>query len=473
MLDQVGRYRVKGHLGSGAFATVWLAEDEELASFVAIKVLADNWSHHLDVRARFTQEAQIMRRADSDRLVRVLDLGELPDGRPYLVMTYAAGGTLADRLAAGPMPVDAAVRTAVDIARGVAVLHGVGVIHRDLKPSNVLLAGPSGQQRVLIADLGLAKAIAQASGFTVIAGSPGYMAPEQAILGGGLDVRADVYAVGALAYHMLTGRPPTEVSTVNAVPTAASVRVERPSKVRPGIPASVDDIVLRALRRDPRGRWPSAVAFADALEAAEGARPSPRRRHRLARLVAVATTVVAAGLGAAGSTTAGGSAQPWVRVTDVTHSVSLAVPPFWAKQVRDAGWDPATIGLPTGHVAGLLVGPDLTAWPDPTSGVPGVFAGISGSLREGGPTPTLPDHEGCARQPDRELTVGPLTAKVHRWIHCGGTSISFSEVLLTNPRSEYGVYVQVKQIDEHDYTDDILRALVLTNPRVAAAGRTG
>ena len=102
MLARIGRYRVERRLGAGAFATVWLAEDDVLESWVAIKVLADNWAHHPDVRARFEQEAQILRRADSDRLVRVLDYGELPDGRPYQVMTYAAGGTLAERLAAGP-----------------------------------------------------------------------------------------------------------------------------------------------------------------------------------------------------------------------------------------------------------------------------------------------------------------------------------------------------------------------------------
>jgi serine/threonine protein kinase len=165
--DLIGRYRVRERLGSGAFATVWLATDEALDSLVAVKVLAENWADHADVRTRFTQEAQIMRRADSDRLVRVFDVGELPDGRPYLVMTYAAGGTLADLLAAGPLPVDVAVRTAADIARGVAVLHAAGVIHRDLKPSNILLRTAAHEAlhkapyeaehpHVLIADLGLA-----------------------------------------------------------------------------------------------------------------------------------------------------------------------------------------------------------------------------------------------------------------------------------------------------------------------------
>jgi hypothetical protein len=483
MLDQVGRYRVKRRLGSGAFATVWLAEDDVLASSVAVKVLAENWSHQLDVRARFTQEAQIMRQADSDRLIRVLDIGELPDGRPYLVMTYAAGGTLADRLAAGPIPVEAAVRTAADIARGVAVLHDIGVIHRDLKPSNVLFTGPAPDGRVLIADLGLAKAIAHASGFTVIAGSPGYMAPEQAIPGGGLDVRSDVYAIGALVYHMLTGRPPTLATSVDAVPAAANAPVVRPSRLRRGIPARLDDVVLRALHPRPHRRWPSALALAEALESVvEACRvpgPGPaagRRRRWPARVLAAAVTVVVAAATLAGSVAVPRTAPAWDRVNDVSHSISVAVPAAWAGQLRDAGWNPGAIRLPPGHAPGLLVGPDLDAWPDPTSEVPGVFAGLSSALRAGGPVPALPSHDRCVPQSERELVVGVLTARVRRWSRCGGAAISFSEALLTPKQGEYGIYLQIKQLGETDYTDEILRRLRLSShptPQADAGGLPG
>ncbi|MEV4344890.1 serine/threonine-protein kinase, partial [Actinoplanes sp. NPDC049596] len=251
MPSKIGRYLVERRLGAGAFATVWLAEDEALESWVAIKVLADNWAHHPDVRARFEQEAQILRRADSERLVRVLDIGELDDGRPYLVMTYADGGTLADRLENGPLPVVTSLSIAADIARAVAVLHESGVLHRDLKPSNILFQAVHGDERVLVADLGLAKALAHASGFTVVAGTPGYMAPEQSRPGGGLDVRADVHAIGAMTYQMLTGRTPGKAGPV-------------PSKLRPGLPARVDRVVQRALETDPARRWPSAAALADA-----------------------------------------------------------------------------------------------------------------------------------------------------------------------------------------------------------------
>jgi hypothetical protein len=444
---EIGRYRVRRRLGSGAFATVWLADDDALESSVAIKVLADNWAHHPDVRARFEQEGQILRRADSDRLVRVLDIGELPDGRPYLVMTYASGGTLAERLATGPIPVTTALRIATEIARAVAVLHAVGVLHRDLKPSNVLFHDVGGQERILVADLGLAKAIAHASGFTVVAGSPGYMAPEQATLGAGLDVRADVHAIGVMAYQMLTGRMPH--------PTAPAGTVPAPAKLRSALPAHVDQAVLRALQPDPERRWPSVDAFRTALEAP--ARP-PRRfgaAHRLAAAGAATALTLAIG----GSVASRSTAPGWVRLGDASDAVSLAVPLPWARQVRNEGWDPARVRLPGGHAPGLVVGGDLHTWANPDSGDPGVFIGLfptaAESPRDGQTGPALPVHAGCLRQPDRDVTAPPLAGRVQRWTACAGTPLSYSEVVLRSPQG-YGVYVQIKQTDRLDRTDQIL-----------------
>ncbi|MFL6128381.1 MAG: serine/threonine-protein kinase, partial [Mycobacteriales bacterium] len=248
-----GRYRVERRIGSGSFATVWLARDEVLDAPVAVKVLADNWAHRMDIRERFEEEARILRRADSDRVVRVHDIGELDDGRPYFVMTYADRGTLADRLAAGRLPVPVALRYAADVARGLAVLHEVGVIHRDVNPANVLLrSSRTGVgDRVLIADLGLAKAAARGSGFTLTVGTPGYMAPEQ-VSGTGLSKRTDVYAVGALLSHLLSGAAPEPGEVLPAV----------------GVPGPVDAVLRQALARRPEDRFPSAGALAEALDAA-------------------------------------------------------------------------------------------------------------------------------------------------------------------------------------------------------------
>jgi serine/threonine protein kinase len=235
---------------------VWLAHDEVLDAQVAVKVLAGGLLDDLDVRNRFLEEAKILRRADSERLVRVHDIGELDDGRPYFVMSYADLGTLSERMRKRDLSPAEAMRLATEVAHGVEVINRLGVIHRDLKPSNVLFQSTTdGGERLLIADLGLAKALAHASGaFTLPVGTPGYMSPEQARFGGGLDVRADVYGLGALTYHLVTGR----------APSTAPVLVP-PSAIRPGLPPAVDDIVMRALETDRERRWPSAEAFAAAL----------------------------------------------------------------------------------------------------------------------------------------------------------------------------------------------------------------
>lgn len=252
----VGRYRIERVLGSGAFASVWLGHDDALESQVAIKVLSGSLIDDLDVRNRFLEEARILRRADSERLVRVHDIGELPDSRPYFVMSYADRGTLADRMRERPLPVSEALALAEETAYGVEVINTLGVIHRDLKPSNVLFQStPDGGEKLLIADLGLAKALAHASGaFTLPVGTPGYMSPEQARFGGGLDVRADVYGLGALTYHMLTGRAP------GPAPVKAP-----PSELREGLPPAADQVILRALEVEREKRWPTAEAFAEAL----------------------------------------------------------------------------------------------------------------------------------------------------------------------------------------------------------------
>ena len=203
----VGRYRVVRRLGAGAFATVWLGHDDQLDIAVAIKVLAENWADNADVNRRFVDEAKALRRIRDPRLVQVLDAGTLPDGRGYFVMDYADSGTLAELVKAELSLADA-IAYAVAAADAVQALHHHGLLHRDIKPSNLLRdRDQSGSERLLLADLGMAKSLDDASGLTLTAGTPAYMAPEQA-RGLGLDARADVYGLGALAYALITGRPP-------------------------------------------------------------------------------------------------------------------------------------------------------------------------------------------------------------------------------------------------------------------------
>ncbi|MFK0159977.1 protein kinase [Streptomyces sp. NPDC090493] len=239
---------------------VWLAHDDLLEAPVAVKVMAEKWVHRSDLRERFLDEARLLRQAASDRVVQVHDIGELSDGRPYFVMTYADGGTLSDRLAQGPLTVDHALRFAVQAARGVADLHAAGIVHRDIKPSNILLqTASSGRERLLVADLGLAKSLAHASGLTQGVGSPGYMAPEQVPEDVLVDVdeRADVYGLGALTYELLTGSLP-----------ASAEQLDWPGPPHPQVPAAVRRVTRRALEPERERRWADAAEFADALEAA-------------------------------------------------------------------------------------------------------------------------------------------------------------------------------------------------------------
>lgn len=263
--ERLGRLRRVDRIGAGGFATVWLYHDDELDSPVAVKALADNWAQRQDVCDRFLEEARILRRADSDHVVRVYDIGAV-DGTPYFVMSYADRGTVADLLQPGvPMPADRVVDLMAQAGDGIAVLHRHGVIHRDIKPQNLLLRStPDGGERVLVADLGVAKAMLHASGLTQVVGTPSYMAPEQAN-GVGLDLRADVHALGAVAYHLLTGRLVREGGFSSLMQPELPAA---PSLIADVAPA-YDSVVLRALAVDPDDRWPDVPSFVAGLRWAE------------------------------------------------------------------------------------------------------------------------------------------------------------------------------------------------------------
>ncbi len=126
----IGRYRIGPRLGAGGYAVVWLARDESLDTTIAIKVMAENWAGHSDLRDRFLAEARMLRRAASTRIVQVFDIGELPDGRPYFVMEHADRGTLGDRIARQRLTPVQALRVTAEVARGAAELHRLGIVHR-------------------------------------------------------------------------------------------------------------------------------------------------------------------------------------------------------------------------------------------------------------------------------------------------------------------------------------------------------
>lgn len=447
-VERIGRYRIERPLGTGAFGTVWLAHDDTLEAPVAVKVLADNWSHRLDVRERFLSEARLLRRAASRLVVQVHDIGELPDGRPYFVMEYADGGTVAELLDDGPLPVREALRLTALAARGAAALHEAGIVHRDIKPSNLLLrTGPDGTRQVLLADLGLAKTLAEASGLTLAAGSAGYRPPEQAEPGAGIDARADVYGLGAVGYHLVTGTVP-----------GAPGKVVRPDRLRAGLDPGVRRALMRALRPDRERRWPGAAAFAEELERlVSKPRRRWRRRGRLIGLgVGVAVAAALAALAAAFAPTGHGSAPTVLRVQDATGRVSAEVPVAWSGQLRDSGWDPGTLGLPAGHQPGFGVADHLARWQDLGAEVDGMFAGLVGP----GDVTALVNalaHPGCHYAGARDHTLSGWHGRVRTWTGCpGGGSVVEAGLTPPDGGGEPQVYVQIRQDGE---PSDIRRVL--------------
>ncbi|HZL74123.1 MAG TPA: protein kinase [Propionibacteriaceae bacterium] len=269
-MDSIGRYRLVRRLGAGSFATVWLGHDDDLDVPVAVKVLADNWAGNNDVRNRFLAEARIMRRIHDRRLVQVYDIGTLDDGRPYFVMDYIDGGSMNDLRRQGIQPVRA-LRLCAEACRALDVLHAHDIIHRDVTPGNLLLsrsAGGGGQ--VLIADLGVAKSMLDAVGATMTAGTPSYMAPEQAMGVTPLDRRVDIYSLAAVTYAMLTGHPPFLVRSIADILARDPSQPPEPIAERLGAPSTLDGVMISGLAADRNRRPPTALLLAEGLETIAG-----------------------------------------------------------------------------------------------------------------------------------------------------------------------------------------------------------
>ena len=265
-MDSIGRYRLERRIGAGSFATVWLGHDDDLDVPVAVKVLAENWADNEDVRNRFLAEARIMRRIRDPRLVQVYDIGTVPDGRPYFVMDYINGGSFNDLRKAGCEPVRA-LRLAAEACRAIEVLHNNDIIHRDVTPGNLLLSTtPDGQTRVLIADLGVAKSMIDSVGATMTAGTPSYMAPEQAAGVLPLDRRADIYSLTAVTYALLTGGPPFVTRSIADILARDPDRPPEPLAERLGAPPTLDGVMVAGLAGDRNRRPPTALVLAEGLE---------------------------------------------------------------------------------------------------------------------------------------------------------------------------------------------------------------
>jgi len=279
---EIAHFQVQQPVGAGGMGIVYRGQDTRLHRPVALKFLLPRYSLDTAAKARFLREARAAAALDHPHLCTIYDVRESEEGRLFLAMALYPGETLKARLARdGPLPLAEALSITKQIARGLACAHAAGIVHRDLKPGNVMLL-PDGTVKIL--DFGLAKALDETTGETDARfGTVAYMAPEQ-IRGETADKRTDLWAVGVVLFEMLTGRKPFEgeheVAIAHAIVHKEPVP---PSHVREGLPASVEDVVLALLQKDPGAR-PAAVdeLIAD-LDAVGPLDASPARGARTRR----------------------------------------------------------------------------------------------------------------------------------------------------------------------------------------------
>ncbi len=264
-------YRLEAELGGGGMSRVFLAEEVELKRRVVIKVLPPEMAAGVN-EERFRREIQLAASLQHPHVVPLLTAGSTGDLLFY-VMPYIEGESLRAKLArAGELPVGEVVRTLREVIDALAYAHRSGVVHRDIKPDNILLS----QNHAVVTDFGVAKAVAAsaASGGSSLTslgmalGTPAYMAPEQAAADPQTDHRADIYAVGAVAYEMLTGRPPFTASTPQMVMAAQVSQVPDPvTRHRPAVAEALNFLVMRCLEKRAADRWQSADELMPHLEA--------------------------------------------------------------------------------------------------------------------------------------------------------------------------------------------------------------
>ena len=299
------RYTIERELGRGGMAIVYLAQDLKLERPVAIKVLRPELAATLGPD-RFLREVKIAAQLNHPHILMVIDSGEV-SGSLYYVMPYVKGESLREKLARErELPISDTVRILRDVVDALALAHNHGVIHRDIKPDNVMISG----RHALVADFGVAKAVSRATVATdlttagVALGTPTYMSPEQAAADEQVDHRSDIYAVGVLAYELLTGRPPFLGTTPQMVLSAHLSDTPDPlTKYRKSVPPQLEQLVLRCLEKEPADRWQSAEDLLPLLEAmatpSGGVTPvtaAPVSRGRVRKNKAVLGSIVVFGL---------------------------------------------------------------------------------------------------------------------------------------------------------------------------------
>ncbi len=278
MLQDVvaGRFRIIEQLGEGTVGDIYLAEHRVLDRKYALKVLKRRFLSNHTVAERFRREALVASRLEHPNIVEISDFGRADNGRLFLAMEYIRGETLGeaiDEYVPRVMPLRRSLRILAQVAAGVAAAHDAGVLHRDLKPDNIMLTMARNVELVKILDFGLAKVMVDAESLVLtkrgeLFGTPMYMSPEQA-LGEEVDSRTDIYAFGAIAYEVCTGRPPLEGDRLDQLLIATQTKIPPPpSSVHPlgpgAMPPELDEIIGQCLAKD-RDERPLRISEAGAV----------------------------------------------------------------------------------------------------------------------------------------------------------------------------------------------------------------
>jgi eukaryotic-like serine/threonine-protein kinase len=269
------RYLLQAVIGEGSFGRVYRGHDRRLARPVAVKVIKPWWSEDPEWVTRFEREAQLMARVSDPGIVQIYDVGQADEGL-YYVAELVDGESLETALRRGPLAISEAWEIAEQLCRALAHAHARRVVHGDIKPANVLM---SQLGSVKVGDFGVARLAegSSAGAAATIAGTPKYMAPEQA-RGRGTTTASDVYSVGVVMYEMLAGRPP--FSGTSVVDLALAHLQDPPPPLPSDVPEPLVDVVSRALAKDPRDRYADGEEMCAAVGAARRARPAaPRSRH--------------------------------------------------------------------------------------------------------------------------------------------------------------------------------------------------
>jgi serine/threonine-protein kinase len=298
-----GKYRVERVLGVGGMGVVVAATHLQLEERVALKFLVKDALENADAVARFAREARAAVKIKSEHVARVIDVGTMENGAPYMVMEYLEGCDLAQVLQSrGPLSVEDAVEYVLQACEAIAHAHVLGIVHRDLKPANLfLIRRPDGTDAIKVLDFGISKVMPGKGSSSdnamtrtrAIMGSPLYMSPEQMTSTRDVDGRTDIWSLGIILYELLAGQSPF---TADSLPLLCGLILSAPTPsiqtVRPGIPPGLDAVLRRALEKDPARRYGNIAEFAGALAefAPARARVSVERVARVVEAAGLTTS---------------------------------------------------------------------------------------------------------------------------------------------------------------------------------------